>query len=135
MKIFMEEAYKEALKAYKRNEIPVGAVIVRNNKIIARGFNNRQKKYNLLGHAEINCILKAEKKVKDWRLDDCEMYVTLEPCEMCNVFIKESRLKNVFFLVSKQKSVQNSDFSQTNDCFFVEKYQNLLADFFNNLRK
>jgi len=97
----IETMYKEAVKAYKKGEIPVGALITKNNKIIAKSHNNRQKKHNLLGHAEINCILEAEKRIKDWRLDECEMYVTLSPCSMCEAIIEESRLKKVHFLVKQ----------------------------------
>jgi len=88
MKDFFDVALLEAQKAFKKGEIPVGAVIVKDNKIIAKSHNNRQKKFNVYGHAEINCIIKAAKKIKDWRLDDCEMYVTLEPCDLCKNYRK-----------------------------------------------
>ncbi|MBQ8901714.1 MAG: nucleoside deaminase [Bacilli bacterium] len=133
----IETMYKEAVKAYKKGEIPVGALITKNNKIIAKSHNNRQKKHNLLGHAEINCILKAEKRIKDWRLDECEMYVTLSPCSMCEIIIEESRLKKVHFLVKQpnyneknSKIVQISD--QNNQ---KEEYEKLLKSFFERLRK
>lgn len=133
----IETMYKEAIKAYKKGEIPVGALITKNNKIIAKSHNNRQKKHNLLGHAEINCILKAEKHIKDWRLDECEMYVTLSPCSMCEAIIEESRLKKVHFLVKQlnyneknSKIVQISD--QNNQ---KEEYEKLLKNFFKRLRK
>ncbi|MBE6156617.1 MAG: nucleoside deaminase [Firmicutes bacterium] len=130
-------AYKEAMKAYKKKEIPVGAVIVKNNKVIAKSRNNRQKRYNLLGHAEINCIVKAEKKLKDWRLDGCEMYVTLEPCDMCKFHIKEARIKKVHYLVSSSKQEQKDPlFEQTNGCnTLFEEYKRMLKSFFCNLRK
>lgn len=139
MKKIFEVAYKEAIKAYKKNEIPVGAIIVKNNKIIAKAHNNRQKKHNVLGHAEILCIIKATKKIKDWRLNDYEMYVTLEPCDMCKTIIKESRIKKVYYL-SKQNFQQrlndkNSIFLQTNDCENIEtEYQKILNKFFDKLR-
>lgn len=131
---YMEIALKEAIKAYKNKEIPVGAVIIKNGKIISKSNNNRQYKYSVLGHAEINAILKAEKKLKDWRLDGCSLYVTLEPCEMCSLIIKESRIDNVFYLISKQNQ-SNNNFTQTNDCIKLQKeYQKLLDDFFKKLR-
>lgn len=131
MKKYFKIAYKEAIKAYKKGEIPVGAIIVKNDKIIAKSHNNRQKSYNILGHAEINTIIKAEKRLKDWRLDGCTMYVTLEPCEMCQTIIKESRLDNVFFLLAKTKE-KNNDLKE---CYEItEKYGNLLQDFFKKLR-
>jgi len=80
---FMKEALKEAEKACDREEIPVGAVIVKDGKIIARGYNLKESKKNSVSHAEINAINKANKKLDNWRLSDCEMYVTLEPCPMC----------------------------------------------------
>ena len=138
MEKYMEIAYKEAIKAFKKNEIPVGAVIVKNNKILAKARNTRQYAHNLLGHAEINCIIKAEKKLKDWRLDECVLYVTLEPCEMCKIHIKESRINKVIYLLSKKsvKNEQNFNFLQTNDCERLKKsYQLLINQYFENLRK
>ena len=129
-------AFKEAIKAYKKNEIPVGAIIVKNNKIISASHNNRQKYHFIFGHAEINSILKAEKKLKDWRLNDCEMYVTLVPCEMCQNIIKESRIKKVYYLLNNE-NIRLSDniYIQTNDCKELRlEYKNLLDKFFNKLR-
>ena len=129
---YMLLAYKEALKAYKKNEIPVGAVIIKNDKVISKAHNIRQKKYNVLGHAEIMAILKAEKKLKDWRLDDCELYVTLEPCHMCQTIIKECRLKKVNFLLAQHKDNKNK---QSNVCNALKKdYQKIMENFFKKLR-
>ena len=80
---FMNEALKEAEKAYDKEEIPVGVVIVKDGKIIARGHNLKEIKKSSINHAEINAINKANKKLDSWRLFDCDMYVTLEPCTMC----------------------------------------------------
>ena len=80
---FMIEAIKEANKSLEINEVPVGAVIVKNGKIISRGHNIKEKKQSSLAHAEIIAIEKATRKVKNWRLIDCDIYVTLEPCPMC----------------------------------------------------
>ena len=93
----MKAALKEAVKAYQLGEVPVGAVIVYNNKIIARGHNTRELSQSVLGHAEINAIKKASKKIGSWRLEDCDMYVTLEPCSMCSGAIIQSRIKNLYF--------------------------------------
>ena len=93
----MKEALKEAKKAYLLGEVPVGAVIVYEGKIIARGHNTREIKQTVLGHAEINAIQKASKKIGSWRLEDCDIYVTLEPCAMCSGAIIQSRIKNLFF--------------------------------------
>ena len=93
----MREALKEAKKAYLLGEVPVGAVIVYDNKIIARGHNTREIKQSVLGHAEINAIQKASKKIGSWRLEDCDMYITLEPCPMCSGAIIQSRIKNLYY--------------------------------------
>ena len=94
---FMASALAEAKKAYLIDEVPVGAVIVYNNRIIARGHNTREKEQSVLGHAEINAIRKASKKIGSWRLEDCDIYVTLEPCSMCSGAIIQSRIKNLYF--------------------------------------
>ena len=80
---FMREAIRQAKKAYALGEAPIGCVIVREGKIIARGYNRRNTEKNALAHAELAAIKKASKKCGDWRLEDCTMYVTLEPCQMC----------------------------------------------------
>lgn len=138
MEKYFQLAVKEAKKAYKKNEMPVGAIIVQNNKIIAKAHNRREKKHNVLGHAEILCILKATKKIKDWRLDGCEMYVTLEPCSMCRTIINESRIDNVYFLLNNQKNskmINKTDILQTNDCnVYRDIYKNMIKNFFNKLR-
>lgn len=80
---FMRAALKEAQKAYLHDEVPIGAVLVKDGKIIARGYNNRESKLDPTGHAEIIVMRKAAKKLKNWRLDDTTLYVTIEPCSMC----------------------------------------------------
>jgi len=95
-KWFMEQAYKEALKAYKKNEVPIGAVIVKDGKIIARGHNERELKQDATLHAEITAIRKACKKLNSWRLNDCDIYVTLEPCAMCAGALIQSRIKTLY---------------------------------------
>lgn len=93
---YMKEALKQAKKAYANGDVPVGCVIVRDGKIIARSYNKRNKLNSSLGHAEILAIKKACKKVEDFRLDDCSMYVTLEPCQMCAGAIIQARIKEVY---------------------------------------
>lgn len=94
---FMLEALKEAKKAYEKNEVPVGCVIVKDGKIIARGHNLKEIKCDTTKHAEIIAIQKASKKLKSWRLIDCDMYVTLEPCSMCTGAIIQSRISKLYF--------------------------------------
>lgn len=92
---YMKAAIREAKKAYALDEVPIGCVIVQNEKIIARGYNRRNTDKNTLAHAEMSAIKKASKKTGDWRLEDCTMYVTLEPCQMCAGAIVQSRLGKV----------------------------------------
>lgn len=93
--VYMREAIRQAKKAYAKEETPIGCVIVRGERIIARGYNKRNEKKNTLAHAEILAIHKASRVVGDWRLEDCTMYVTLEPCPMCAGAIVQARIKRV----------------------------------------
>lgn len=101
---FMKSAIKEAQKAKKNDEVPIGAVITLNGKIIAKAFNNTEKTQLATAHAEILAINKASKKLKSWRLDECEMYVTLEPCPMCAGAIVNARIKKLYFGAYELKS-------------------------------
>jgi tRNA(adenine34) deaminase len=92
---YMKEALKQAKKAYELKEVPIGCVITYENKIIARGYNRRNTDKNTLSHAEIIAINKASKKMGDWRLEGCTLYVTLEPCQMCAGAIVQSRIDKV----------------------------------------
>ena len=101
---FMNEALKEAKKAYNKLEVPVGVVIVKDNKIIARAYNQKEMKNSPIKHAEIIAIEKACKKLNNWRLNDCEMYVTLEPCPMCAGAIVNSRIKKIYIGAVQEKT-------------------------------
>ncbi len=92
---YMKEAIRQAKKAYAIGEVPIGCVIVHDGKIIGRGYNRRTIDKNVLAHAEIQAIRKACKKMNDWRLEECTMYVTLEPCQMCSGAIIQSRMTRV----------------------------------------
>ena len=94
---YIQIAIKEAKKAKKKKEVPVGAVIVKNNKIISKAHNKKEKLKNCTKHAEIIAISKAWKKLKNWRLDDCEIYITMEPCMMCCGAIEQSRIKKIVY--------------------------------------
>ncbi len=119
---FMKEALKEAQKSYKKEEIPVGAIIVKDGKIIARGHNLKETKTDPTKHAEIIAIQKACKKLQTWRLTGCTMYVTLEPCSMCAGSLIQSRLDKVVIGTMDEK---------TGACGSV---LNLLADYkFNHI--
>ena len=144
-KKFMYEALRLAREAANMGEIPVGAVIVKNGEIIAEGKNMRETKQNALSHAEIEAINNACKVLNSWRLDDCEMYVTLEPCPMCAGAIINARIKTLIFGAYDLKS--GSIDSVVNLCDYpynhkVEVYGGIcedeclgiLKDFFGNLR-
>ena len=130
---FMLEALKQAKKAYNRGEVPVGAVIIKNNKIIAKSYNKIEKKQDSTSHAEINVIKLASKKLKNWRLIECDLYVTLEPCDMCKGAIKNSRIENVYFLVSKKEENIQKTIYKTIENYQTE-YLDLLQGFFKEKR-
>ena len=144
---FMKEALKEAEKAYKKLEVPVGAIIVKDGKIIARAYNQKESKTDTTKHAEILAIQKASKKLNSWRLIDCEMYVTLEPCSMCAGALINSRIKKVYIGASDQKTgAVGSVFNLLEDYTFNHKVEyekgvlqdeceSILKEFFKELRK
>ena len=101
---FMKEAKKEAKKAYGKLEVPIGAVIVKDGKIIARGHNQKEEKADTTMHAEIIAIKKASKKIGAWRLNGCEMYITLEPCPMCAGAIINARLDKIYIGTMDEKN-------------------------------
>ena len=101
---FMNQAIKQALKACKEDEVPIGAVIVLDGKVVARAHNAMEKRQIATAHAEVIAIEKACKKLKSWRLDGAEMYVTVEPCAMCAGAIANARIKTVYFGAYEQKS-------------------------------
>ena len=135
----MKMAYCEAKKAYRKDEIPVGCVIVCENEIIACGYNKKECKNNALMHAEIIAIDKACKKLGSWRLDNCDIYVTLEPCMMCMGAIIESRIRNVYYgTKSKGKQMYVSDkIDGIVNLYYVNDVDcsKILSDFFINKRK
>ena len=144
---FMQKALKEPKKAYIRDEVPIGAVIVRDGAVIARAHNERQSKQIATRHAEIICIEKACKKLGSWRLDDCELFVTVEPCPMCAGACLNARLKRVVYGVSEPKGgAVESNFGVLSSgvlnwsCEAVggvmkEECEKLLKDFFAEKRK
>ncbi len=143
---FMKEALKEAKKAYEKLEIPVGAIIVKDNKIIARAHNLKEQKQDTTKHAEIMAIQKASKKLDNWRLNDCEMYVTLEPCPMCAGAIVNARIKKVYIGAKDEKTgacgskldlLQGYSFDTYVDSEFGimdEDCKKILKDFFKEIR-
>lgn len=143
---FMREALKEAKKAYKKEEIPVGAIIVKDGVIIARGHNLKEKKNSSIAHAEILAIEKANKKLKAWRLENCEMYITLEPCMMCMGAIINSRIKKIYIGTMDPKTGSCESVIDIKDYKFnhvveietgilKDECEYILKDFFKMLRK
>lgn len=133
---YMKMALKQAKKAKKNNEIPVGAVIVKNNKIISQGYNKKEKQKNVILHAEIIAITKACKKIKNWRLDDCEIYVTMEPCMMCCGAIEQSRIKKVVYGIKNEKFGYTSKLKKIKIINGVceKECKNIIQSFFKNKR-
>lgn len=140
---FMKQALIEAKKAYDKLEIPVGAVIVKDNKIISRAHNLKETKQTTTAHAEILAIQKANKKLNNWRLLDCDLYVTLEPCDMCMGAIISSRIKNVYIGTLDQKKTETINIEKYKEKYGInivfgimqEESEYILKDFFKKLRK
>lgn len=144
-KKFIDLAYKEALKAYKKDEVPVGAVVVKDGVVIAKGHNQRITRKNPLYHAEVVAIQKAAKKIGNYRLDGCVLYVTLEPCLMCTGAIIQARIEKVVFaaknekegaIISKYTILDDRKFSHNPDYIYIpdERCSEILKDFFRKKR-
>lgn len=143
---YMKEAIKEANKAYLKNEVPIGCVIVYNDKIIGRGHNERETKQLSLAHAEIIAIKKACKKIESWRLEDSTIYITLEPCSMCGGAIIQSRIKRVVYGAKDYRFGVHQSIMNLFDVPFNHKVSvtasvledecsKLISDFFKELRE
>lgn len=127
---YMSIAFKLAKKAFKKGEVPVGAVIVKNNSILSTAYNKKNRSKRTINHAEIIAINKANKKIGDWRLNDCIMYVSLKPCEMCMGAIAESRISKVIYACDRNCSNKNVSYQQVCDSLLVEESSTLLKNFF-----
>ena len=144
---YMKEAIKQAKKAAKIGDVPIGCVLVKDGQIIARGYNRRNTDKNTLSHAELNAIKKASKKLGDWRLEGCTMYVTLEPCQMCAGAIVQSRMKKVVIATMNPKAgcagsvlnlLQMAAFNHQVEIekgVLEEECSMMLSDFFRELRE
>ena len=143
---YMKQAIKQAKKAYALDEVPIGCVIVAGDKIIARGYNRRNTDKNPLAHAELSAIRKASKKTGDWRLEECTMYVTLEPCQMCAGAIVQARIPRVVIGAMNPKAgcagsiinlLQMQQFNhqvQTDIGICGDEWSTMLSTFFKELR-
>jgi tRNA(adenine34) deaminase len=138
---FMNQANKLAKLAFKNNEVPIGCVIVYDGIVIASGYNNRESNSDILGHAELIAIKKASQLLCTWKLDDCQMYVTVEPCLMCYGAILQSRIKKVYIGSYQDKLKKTSFRHYLNDTDIIdESYINqesktIMKSFFELLRK
>lgn len=144
---YMKQALTQAKKAYKLGEVPIGCVIVCDGKIIGRGYNRRNTDKNTLAHAEITAINKASKKMGDWRLEGCTMYVTLEPCQMCSGAIVQARIDKCVIGAMNPKAgcsgsilniLQMKEFNHQVEIkkdVLLEECSNLLTEFFKELRE
>ena len=137
----MKEALKEAYKAQKKDEVPIGAVIVKDDVIIARAHNLKEQKQKATAHAEVLVIEKAEKKLGTWCLKDCDLYVTLEPCMMCTGAIIQSRIKKIVYSIKNEQfgylekyAVNNKKIELEKDVLKILNYT-LISDFFKKIRK
>ena len=144
---FMNKAFDEAKNGFNNDEVPIGVVIVKDNRIISTAHNNKNSDNLVTSHAEIIAIEEAERSLKNWRLDGCDMYITLEPCPMCASAIKQARIDNVYCALSNSDSNNNKIINQIfndNDTvnksvyfesnLFVDKSKELLSLFFKNKR-
>ena len=137
MEYIINELIKLLNKASKHNEVPVAAIIIKNNKIIAKSYNKREKDNNVMGHAEIKCIQKTTKKLKTWKLDECIMYITLKPCSMCEQIIKEARIKEVIYILDKstdKKEYNKTIISKLENLKYENKVKKIMSQFFKEKR-
>lgn len=139
---YMNIALIEAKKAYKKNEVPIGCIIVKNNKIISKAYNKKEETNVVTKHAEIIAIEKACKKLKTWHLNDCILYTTVEPCLMCTGAIIQSRMKKVVYATENEKYgslnkivKESKSKLEIEKNILAEKSISLLQNFFNKKRK
>ena len=133
---YYKELFKLVLKSNKKSDVPVGAIVIYNNKIIGKGYNTRQSKYNVCGHAEVNAIIMAEKNIKDWRLNDCVLITTLKPCNMCNEIIKSSRISKTYYILEQDNvNYLNDSIVKLNDSNeYINNIENVFNNFFKTMR-
>ena len=130
--IIIKELNKLIIKAQKKNEVPVAALLVKDDKIIAKAYNKTIKTNNIMNHAEILVIKKGSKILNNWRLNDCDLYVSLEPCDMCKEIIKKSRIKNVYYFAKQN----NYETESTPNYEYIENdmLSQKLSSFFKHIR-
>jgi tRNA(adenine34) deaminase len=142
---YMSLALEEAKKAYLNKEVPIGAIIVKDGKVVGKGFNNREATKSAMSHAELIAIQRANEELGSWRLDSCDLYVTIEPCPMCSGAIIQSRIRNVYYGAKDPKAGTHVSILNLFEYPFnhkvkieggilAEECRNLMSDFFKELR-
>lgn len=131
---YIQQTLKLAKKAYKKNEVPVGAIIVKDNKILSTAFNKKNRSNRVIDHAEILAITKANRKLHDWRLNGCTMYVSLKPCDMCMGAIKEARIDKVVYAAETNNVMKNVECIQIDDKKLSIEASKTLKNFFDDRR-
>ena len=129
-----KECINEAILSLQTDDVPIGAIIVDSmGNFVEKGHNTREATKSILGHAEINAIMKASQHLNRWNLADCDLFVTLKPCSMCMEIIKQSRIRNVYYLLDKpstKKEYNKTEFIKTANNAGEQMYHNILSDFF-----
>lgn len=140
MSVYYNELIRLSCKAANNNCVPVSAIIIYKDKIISKAYNLRDKTNNVLDHAEVIAIKKAAKRLKTWNLSECELYVTMKPCNMCASIINEARIKKIHYILENKK-YENIKINDNDRIEYIieedenDDYKNILKDFFKNLRK
>lgn len=129
-----KELMKLSNKAYKQNEIPIAAIVTCNGKIVSKAYNKRNKSKKICDHAEIIALQIANKKLKDWRLDECELYSIVRPCEMCKGVIEESRIKKVYYYLENDKIVNKDTIYEKKPSNYCLSYKENIIKVFENIR-
>jgi tRNA(adenine34) deaminase len=135
---FFEKTIDLAKESLVNEDVPVGAIIVLNGKIIGCGYNTRERDQNVLGHAEINAIMEATKNINNWNLNGCDMYVSLKPCAMCTEIIKQCRISNVYYMLDKPSNkleFSKVEFKEIESYQQKKEYAEMLTNFFKYLRE
>jgi len=134
--VIVETLKKEIDKSLKKNEVPIAAIVVKGDRIISSAHNQTESKGDVTAHAEVLAIKKAAKKLKTWKLNDCELYVTLEPCIMCAEVIRSSRIKRVhYFVPSDKKEKFSTDFVKVESSEQNENFLFVIKAFFEDMRQ
>lgn len=135
---YLKKTIELADESLKTGDVPIGAIVIQNNEIVGFGWNTREKDQDILGHAEINALMMATKRINNWNLQGCDLYVSLKPCSMCIEIIKQCRISNVYYLLDKsssKKEYYRTNFEKISNNFLESEYQEKISNFFAELRE